>query len=129
VSSEERDAQALADAVSEHHAGIENMTVDVDPSPADIAAAVSGARECSAAVIGTLDVHMHKSQAALVDAVGRECSRTAVLACGYPADLRYFQHVNTYIACYCWRRPCLQAAAAVVFGKAPAGGHLPVPAL
>lgn len=127
VSSEERDAEALAAALSQHRAAVENVTVDIDPSSEDISAAAARARECSAAVVATLDAHVHPSQAELVKAVARECRGTVVLSCAYPADLRYFPTVKTYLACYCWRRACLEAAAAVIFGKQAARGRLPVP--
>ena len=126
VSQEERAAGALRDVLGEHHGAVSAIGVDIDPTPEEIAACVKQARSSAAVVIGTLDAHLHRSQAELVKALRRDTGRLIVVAAGYPADLRFFPAVETYLACYCWRNVCLSAAAAVIFGKAEAPGRLPV---
>jgi beta-N-acetylhexosaminidase len=126
VSQEERAASALHDALREHHQAVSSIAVDMDPTPEQIAACVRKARSSAAVVAGTLDVHLHPSQAELVKALHAEAKKLIVAAAGYPADLRFFPQVRTYLACYCWRKVCLGAVAAVIFGKAEAPGRLPV---
>jgi beta-N-acetylhexosaminidase len=126
VSQEERAAAGLSDSLREHHALVSTMSVEIDPTREEIAACLNQARKASAVVIGTLDAHLHPSQAELVNALHREARKLVVVAAGYPADLRFFPQVDAYLACYCWRKVCLEAAAAVIFGKSEARGCLPV---
>jgi beta-N-acetylhexosaminidase len=77
-------------------------------------------------ITATVNAHLDEQQTGPVRALVQAGRRIIGLALRDPYDLQAFPQLRTYIACYEYTAPALQAAARVLFGKAQASGQLPV---
>ncbi len=117
---------ALADAVREFHGCVEEVTLPIDPTDADLAAVRQKLGEYDTIVIGTINARQHRGQAALVKMALEVNLRTIVVALRMPYDLGSFPDAPTFLCAYSIQPASLRAAARVLFGEARAGGRLPV---
>jgi beta-N-acetylhexosaminidase len=119
-------APSLPGAVRKHHGEVEAVEVAIDPSPEEIERARDAAARADVAIVGLADGHQHATQIELARAVASANPRCIALSAGYPADLGLLPEIGTGLACYCWRRVCLDAACDVLFGKVRPSGKMPV---
>jgi len=129
VSSEMPQAPSLHAAVKKFHEKVRVVEVSLDPSAEEIEQArdaVSRVADASVVIVGLADGHRRPAQIELVRAVAAANSRCIAVSTGYPADLELLPEIGTAVACYCWRRVCLDAACDVLFGKTTASGKVPV---
>jgi len=96
------------------------------PSDAVIAQAVAAAGEKDVTVVTTYNAWSDPTQQRLVAALLATGKPIIVAAVGAPYDLAYFPTADTYVAAYGYQPVSVTALAAVLQGKAPATGRLPV---
>lgn len=77
-------------------------------------------------IVATVNAHLDKEQARPVRKLVEAGRRIIGLALRDPYDLQAFPQLHTYLACYEYTVPALQAAARVLFGEERATGQLPV---
>ncbi|MGO8948147.1 MAG: beta-N-acetylhexosaminidase [Ktedonobacterales bacterium] len=77
-------------------------------------------------IVATINAHLDRRQAALMKYILQSGKPTIGLAIANPYDLSVFPRLGTYLATYEYTMPALAAAVEVLFGKAEAGGRLPV---
>jgi len=113
----------LADAIRVRHRATTEVIVDFEPSSADIAGAVSQARDHDFVVVGTLDAG--PGQAELVAALVDTGTPTVAVAMRTPYDLASYPSAPTYVCSYGILPASVDALAESLFG-APMPGRLPV---
>lgn len=113
----------LAEAIRVRHRTTTEVIVDFDPSPADVAGAVSQARDHDFVVVGTIDAGA--AQADLVAALLGTGIPTVTVAMRTPYDLASYPTAPTFVCSYGILPATLDALAESLFG-APMPGRLPV---
>jgi beta-N-acetylhexosaminidase len=116
----------LADAIAQHHGGVDRLTVDQEVSAADIAAARDAADRADHVIVGTVSASMEPTQADLVNSLLETGKPTVTVALRTPYDLTVYEKAQTHLCSYSIKGPSLRALAAVLFGEAEAVGRLPV---
>jgi beta-N-acetylhexosaminidase len=116
----------LAAAVRAHHRAVVEMVVDPAPDDAAIAATVEAAKVADLVIVGTISASLEPRQAALVRAVLAAGRPTVTVALRTPWDLQAYPEAGTHLCTYSILDPSLAALADVLFGRASAGGTLPV---
>jgi beta-N-acetylhexosaminidase len=96
------------------------------PSDAVIAQAVTAAQSADVTVVTTYNAWGDTTQQKLVNALLATGKPIVVTAVGAPYDIAYFPAAPTYVAAYDYQPVSVTALAAVLQGRAPAPGHLPV---
>ncbi|WP_433376791.1 glycoside hydrolase family 3 N-terminal domain-containing protein [Actinoplanes sp. CA-142083] len=96
------------------------------PSDAVIAQAVAAAIQHDVTVVTTYNAWSDATQQRLVAALLATGKPIIVTAVGAPYDLSYFPTAETYVAAYGYQPVSITALAAVLQGKTPATGRLPV---
>ena len=77
-------------------------------------------------VIATQDAHRFPNQANLVNYVVQNCPQHIVVGTRTPYELAAFPEARAYLVLYSNRPEALRQGAAVVLGRRPAVGRLPV---
>ena len=119
-------APGLAAALRRYHADVDEVTVEIEPDAASIAAIRERAGSADLVVVGTIDGVRLRSQLALVDAVAASGTPTVAVAMRGPWDVASYPAGVTALATYSILPGSLEALAAVLAGEAPAAGRLPV---
>jgi beta-N-acetylhexosaminidase len=117
---------ALAAELRKFHAQVDEFTLPIDPSPAEIAALRAKAGEYAVLIIGTLNAPGFPGQMALVNtllATGVPC---LLVALRMPYDLAAFPQAAACACTYSLQPPSMQALAEALFGAQPWRGRLPV---
>ena len=96
------------------------------PSDAVIAQAVAAAGNADVTVVTTYNAWSDVTQQRLVAALLATGKPIVVASVGGPYDLAYFPSAPSYLAAYDYQPVSTTALAAVLQGKAPARGRLPV---
>jgi beta-N-acetylhexosaminidase len=96
------------------------------PSDAVIAQAVAAAGQADVTVVTTYNAWSDVTQQRLVAALLATGKPIVVAAVGAPYDIAYFPDAPTYVAAYGYQPVSVTALAAVLQGRAPATGRLPV---
>jgi beta-N-acetylhexosaminidase len=85
---------------------------------------MDNAKNADTVVVWTQGADKNPEQQALVNALPPE--KTIAVAIWSVYDWQTYPNVAAYVATYTPARPAVPAACAVLFGAAPATGHLPV---
>jgi beta-N-acetylhexosaminidase len=96
------------------------------PTDAVIAQAVEAARAADVTVVTTFNAWGDVTQQRLVTALLATGRPIVVAAVGGPYDIAYFPQATTYVCAYGYQPVSTTALAAVLTGRAPAPGRLPV---
>jgi beta-N-acetylhexosaminidase len=96
------------------------------PSDAVVAQAVAAAQAADVTVVTTYNAWGDRTQQTLVKALLATGKPVVVASVGAPYDIAYFPEATTYLAAYGYQPVSTTALAAVLQGKAPAPGRLPV---
>lgn len=122
---------ALAAALRAHHANVDEYVTSHPPTAAEIAAIAARAAEYDALVIGTINATPGSPQADLVEALRATGRPLVTVALRTPWDLAAYPTVGTHVCTYSILPDSMEALAAALFGRVPAGtaafpGRLPV---
>lgn len=117
---------ALAEVFRRRHPNIDEFTVPLQPTDAEISGVLARLAPGSLVVIGTLNATSHPGQAALVKAILQCGYPTIAVALRMPYDLAAYPTAPTYLCTYSLQPAALEALARVLWGDQPAVGHLPV---
>lgn len=114
----------LGSAVTAYGANVELLPLSLDPTPEEIAQAVTRAASGAKVIVATVNTRRFPGQSALVQALLPYAP--AVIALGDPNDLLAFPDVPAYLATYSNVPVSLDAVAQILFGFAEPKGRLPV---
>jgi beta-N-acetylhexosaminidase len=118
---------SLIDRVRPYHAATtEIYHSQVNPSDADIQAAVEMAKTQDVLLVGTYNATANPQQVKLVKALQELHKPMVVIAFRNPYDIEAFPDVPAYLTAYGFRSVSLQAAVETVFGDNQPKGRLPV---
>jgi len=106
--------------------GATTIAVANEPTAAEIQLVLGAARDGRTVVVTTSDANRTPAQAALVQALLEAGVPTIVAAVRNPYDLMAFPTAPTYLLSYGSNPPALEALAAVLQGREPPRGRLPV---
>jgi beta-N-acetylhexosaminidase len=120
------DRPALADAIRAYHPAVDEILMPMEPSEADVAALVDRAAGAERVIVGTINAHQHRGQAALVNALLDQGQSVIALALRMPYDMIAYPRVSTYLCTYSLQPASLQAVAQALWGHIPCVGQLPV---
>ncbi len=113
----------LLDILRQYHP---NSHMQDAPAKLDHGELLHSTNDLDTYIVATVNAHLDKEQARLVRDLVEAGRRVIGLALRDPYDLQAFPQLQTYLACYEYTVPALQAAARVLFGQARATGRLPV---
>jgi beta-N-acetylhexosaminidase len=114
----------IAQECGAYRSDIQWLGVSDSPSAEEISWAQDAARRVDTLVVFTQNADVNKAQQELVNALPAE--KTLVVALWSPYDILSFPHVSAYMVTYSPARPAVPAACAILFGAAPARGHLSI---
>jgi beta-N-acetylhexosaminidase len=116
----------LGDAIARRHPGTQVIQVPIDPSAAEIAAAMVAVRTADTVVLGTIDAFRHPGQAQLARAIAAAGRPVIVVALRMPTDADMLHDLPTVLASYSIHDPSTEAVVALIFGESRATGRLPI---
>lgn len=119
------DTLSVGEALRERGASVQALSVPKRPSSAEIAAAVSAAREADVAVAATADLQTYPEQAELVRALAKT-KPTILVSMRSPYDVMSVPEIPAYLCAYYGRPDAARAVAEVLLGKTKPQGKLPV---
>lgn len=117
---------ALGAGLKAQHDNVREVTLDRRPSPAGLAAARTLAAKAAVIVYGVANGHSYPEHQAFLQELLAAGKAVIVVGMGEPYELTAMPQIQTYIAAYGYQVPNLQGVAALLFGKAPSKGKLPV---
>ena len=117
---------SLAAALRAFHPEVDEVVTSHPPTPTEIAAIRTRARDWDVVVVGTLSATPGSAQAELVDAVLASDRPVVTVALRTPWDLAAYPGAGTHVATYSILRESMDALAAALFGAAEFPGRLPV---
>lgn len=117
---------ALATALRQYHAAVDEFIVPFNPSENDIAALRARAADYALILMGTLNATIAPGQAALVNAILATGVPTVPIALRMPYDLQAYPNASTYLCAYSIQAPMMTAIAQALWGDRPCTGRLPV---
>jgi len=117
---------ALASAVQRYHRQVENFTVAMNPSAAEIRESCAQLLKYDLIIIGTINAADHPGQAALVNTLLKEGRKVIAVALRMPYDLAAYPEAPTYLCTYSILPPAMEALADALWGRIPFNGKLPV---
>ena len=120
------DQPALADAIRAYHTAVDEILMPLEPTETDIAALVDRVTGADQIIVGTINAHQYRGQAALVNALIDRSQSVIALALRMPYDMITYPRVPTYLCTYSLQPASLQAAAQALWGRIPCMGQLPV---
>ncbi len=103
------------------------VRVDTVPSKAEAARALECAQDADIIVGYSMLAHQSPEQVAFIKEVLALGKPTVIVGLGLPADLAFFPEATTFVAAHSPAPVSSEAAVAVLFGDAQAGGTLPMP--
>ena len=116
----------LAAAMRAVHPDVDELVVEFEPDDATIAAARRLALGADVVVVGTIAALPGSGQARLVEALLDSGRPIVTVALRTPWDLLSYPMARTHLCTYSVLPDSLAALAAVLVGRAPAEGRLPV---
>jgi beta-N-acetylhexosaminidase len=116
----------LGRALRTRFTSVEEVVVDVAPSPADISALRGRAAGFDAVVVGTIDAIRQPAQFDLVDAVASSGRPTIAVALRTPWDVARYPASAAVVCTYSILPDSLEALARGLVGAIPFVGRLPV---
>lgn len=120
------DAADFVASVRARHLNVLGMTMPGEPSDAALEPLAQAAQAADAVVAVTINASLDPAQTAVMRMLVDSGRPVAGIAAGNPYDLLAFPTLRTYLATYEYTPSALEAAVRVLFGEAPAVGHLPV---
>ncbi|HLI60602.1 MAG TPA: glycoside hydrolase family 3 N-terminal domain-containing protein [Solirubrobacteraceae bacterium] len=108
--------------------GLQPLVIDTGfaPTSAQIAQAVSAARQRALVIVDTFNGWEARSQFTLVNALIATGTPVVVAAVGTPYDVAYLPKAETFLTSFGYQPPSLQALVRVMVGKLRPAGRLPV---
>jgi beta-N-acetylhexosaminidase len=119
-------APGLAAAVRRRHARVDDFTMSMNPSPADIQGLVERLGSYDLVILGTINACTHAGQAALVNALLDRGIKPIVIALRMPYDIAAFPAAPAYACTYGILPPSMDAVVDALWGRIPFAGQLPV---
>ncbi|MCB9422308.1 MAG: glycoside hydrolase family 3 C-terminal domain-containing protein [Ardenticatenaceae bacterium] len=116
----------LATAVRQHHAHVDEFITTHPPTESEITALRRKAVGYDLLIIGTISASMQPEQTALVNELLALNVPTVTIALRTPYDLTVYPEAKTHLCTYSIHEPSMAAVTAVLWGKTPATGKLPV---
>jgi beta-N-acetylhexosaminidase len=120
------DKPVLAEMLRRHHPAVDQIDVDINPTPSDVAEVVQQVKGYDHVIVCTINASQHQGQAALVNALLETDSKVIAVALRLPYDLASYPGVPTYICTYNLQPPSMEALADALWGRIPFLGRLPV---
>jgi beta-N-acetylhexosaminidase len=117
---------ALATAMRRYHGQVDDYTVAMNPSVAEITALRARLAKYDLLILGTINAATYPGQAALVNTLLKNGSRVIAVALRMPYDLAAYPAAPTYVCTYSILPPAMEALAQVLWGRIPFRGKLPV---
>jgi beta-N-acetylhexosaminidase len=117
---------ALASGVRRYHRQVDDFTVAMNPSAAEIRERRAQLRKYDLLIIGTINAADHPGQAALVNTLLKEGGKVIAVALRMPYDLAAYPAAPTYLCTYSILPPAMEALADALWGRIPFNGKLPV---
>jgi len=119
------DQPALADAIRPYHT-VDEILMPIEPREADVAALADRVADADQIIVGTINAHQHRGQAALVNALIDRGQSVIAIALRMPYDMIAYPRVPTYLCTYSLQPASLRAVAQALWGHIPCVGQLPV---
>ncbi len=116
----------FVESIRQRHSAVQAISLPAQPTEAEYQQALQAARSAQATIMLTLNAHLDKHQADLMQALLQRGAPVIGIAAGNPYDLLAFPTLHTYLVTYEYTRPALAAAVRVLFGEIPPQGRLPV---
>jgi beta-N-acetylhexosaminidase len=117
---------ALASAVRRYHRQVDDFTVAMNPSIAEVRALRSKLVKYDLLIFGTINAASYPGQAALVNTLLQNGSKVIAAALRMPYDLSTYPAAPTYACTYSILPPAMEALADALWGRIPFNGKLPV---
>ena len=117
----------LGNAIRSIAAPTDEVRIELEPSPAQSAAALRKAAEADVIVFGALLPNVYTTQAELVRKLAETGKPIILVGLGDPGSILPLADLPTLVVAHGFSPPALDAAAAVLFGKQPPGGRLTAP--
>ena len=117
---------ALGAGLMKHHAKVAEVVLDRRPTEEQMAEVRALAADAAAVVYAAYNPGDYAGHQALIRELIATGKPVVVVGAGEPYDLLSLPEIETYVAAYGCRAPNLYGVGAMVFGKAPAKGRLPV---
>jgi len=117
---------ALGSAMRRYHRHVEDFTVAMNPSTAEIKVLRATLVNYDLLIIGTINAASHPGQAALVNTMLENGSKVVAVALRMPYDLAAYPAASTYVCTYSILPPAMEALAEVLWGRISFSGKLPV---
>jgi beta-N-acetylhexosaminidase len=114
----------LASAARRHHANIDDFTIAMNPTDAEVRAVCDRLAGYDVVIAGTINATA--GQAAMVNAQLKRGQRVIAVAMRLPYDIAEFPSARTYICTYSILPPSMDAVTDAIWGKADFPGKLPV---
>ncbi len=107
----------LADAVRRYRPGARDIRVGMEPTKDEMKNVERHMQSADVVVFGTVNAHLHRQQAELVNRLSSFGKPVVVVAMRDPYDLTVIPNVSAYVAAYEYTLHALNAAVDIVFGK------------
>lgn len=117
---------ALGAGLKAVHPNVVEVTTDRKPTAAQISAVKDAAAKANVVVYGVYNARNYPEHQALIKELIATGKPVIVVGMGEPYDLMTLPEIQTYVAAYGYQIPNLQGVGALLFGKAPPKGKLPV---
>lgn len=116
----------LRDAVLQHHRNVKSIHIGISPSKEEMRKVLQEVESADIIIYGTVNAHLMRSQADLVNRVSRMDKPVIAVAMHNPYDLAAIPRASAFIATYEPTFSALSVAADIIFGKKKARGKLPI---
>jgi beta-N-acetylhexosaminidase len=114
----------LASAARRHHANIDDFTIAMNPTGAEVRAVCNRLAGYDVVIVGTINATA--GQAAVVNALLKRGQRVIGVAMRLPYDIAEFPAIRTYVCTYSILPPSMDAVTDAIWGKGDFPGKLPV---
>lgn len=121
-----KDVSALGAGIIPYHENVLEVATDRRPTQAQLDQIRSFAGQAAVIVYGVYNGHKYPEHQAVIKELVASGKPVIVVGMGEPYDLTKLPQIQTYIAAYGYQQPNLQGVGALLFGRAPAKGKLPV---
>jgi len=116
----------LAENIRRRHDRVSAMSTSSSPAAGEREEMLRVADASDLVIMVTLNAHLDRQQAELMQSLLHAGRRVIGIAVGNPYDLLAFPQLRSYLLTYEYTEPALAAAVRVLFGEIQPNGHLPV---
>lgn len=117
---------ALADALRQHHAHVDEFIVSHHPTDEEIATLKTAVSDYDLLVVGTISAALNPQQAKMANVLLKTDTPVVNIALRIPYDITVYPDATTYVCTYSIQPHALDALADGLWGKRPFVGQLPV---